>query len=357
MRSRRSELLVVTLLLAGALLAGCGGGRAAAASAASEGGGGAGGASPCSGGAPAGWPTVLVARGGTDAALFAGPDEGAPAFGYLSEGVRLRLDCGPSNGRVAVTVGGSLVVHGWVPLTRTMAYASQRGRIDGTPVFLGENDPIGLMSFEDGSFRVDLRPRLGREGAGDLGPFTGTVPPELLRDRPSFEGADPGLSEGTPMRLPAGTAVQVFDRPGGTVLATLPVLDPPLTVVVIRSRDDWHGVRIGVGPYLVGYVRGTLEASTMDAIGARPPAPDNSVAEGATPGRIARERDGNLVRVATGTEVFFYDADVATVRRTAWAREFSRDGDQVDVYLAVDDGVAIRGIVAASAVSDAPDEE
>ena len=84
---------------------------------------------------------------------------------------------------------------------------------------------------------------------------------------------------------------------------------------------------------------------------------DNAVAEGATPGRIARERDGNLVRVAAGTEVFFYDADVATVRRTAWAREFSRDGDEVDVYLAVDAGVALRGIVAASAVSDAPDEE
>jgi hypothetical protein len=347
--------ILLVASLAGLVFAGCGAssssGSGGGTGGGESGGGGAGGSSPCSGGAPAGWPTVLVSRGGTDAALFAGPDDGAPAFGYLSEGVRLRVDCPPNNGRVAVTVGGALVVHGWVPITRTMAYAAQRGRIDGTPVFLGENDPIGLMTYENGAFRVDLRPRLGREGAGDLGPFTGTVAPDMLRDRPSFEGADPGLTAGTPMLLPAGVAVQVFDRPGGEVIATLPVLDPPLTVVVVRSRDDWHGVRIGVGPYLVGYVQGTLEPSTMEALGTRPTPPTNAIEEGATPGRIARERDGSLVRIAPGTEVLFYGEDVGTVRREAWGREFSREGEEVDVYLAVDDGVAIRGIVPASAVT------
>lgn len=334
-------------------LSGCGGaGAANRASAAAGTGGGAGGASACSGGAPAGWPSVLVARGGNDPALFAGPDDNAPAFGYLSEGVRLRVDCPPSNGRVAVTVGGALVVHGWVPLSRTMVYAAQRGRIDGTPVFLGENDPIGLTSAEsDGTFRVDLRPRLGREGAGDLGPFSGSVSADLLRDRPSFDGVDPGLSAGEPMRLPAGTAVRVFDRPNGEVIATLPVLDPPLTVVVIRSRDGWNGVRVGVGPYLVGYIEGTLEPSTMEALGTRPGAPDNGVEEGAMPGRIAREDDGTLVRIAAGTEVFFYGEDVGRARGQAWGREFSRDGDDVDVYLAVDDGVALRGIVPAASVT------
>jgi hypothetical protein len=341
--------LTGTLLMA----AGCGGGGARTeGGTAANSGGGAGGASACSGGAPAGWPTVLVARGGTDPALFAGPDDSAPAFGYLSEGVRLRVDCPPSNGRVAVTVGGSLVVHGWVPISRTMVYAAQRGRIDGTPVFLGENDPIGLMSAEsNGTFRVDLRPRLGREGAGDLGPFSGTVSADLLRDRASFEGVDPGLTAGEAMLLPAGMAVQVFDRPNGSVITTLPVLDPPLTVVVLRARDGWSGVRIGVGPYLVGYIEGTLEASTMEAVGTRPTAPDNAVAEGEMPGRIAREDDGTLVRIAAGTEIFFYGEDVGRARGAAWGREFSRDGDDVDVYLAVDDGVALRGIVPADAVS------
>lgn len=352
----RTGFVFALAALLGLTSAACGGGATGSSSTtAAE--GGPGGASPCSGGAPAGWPSVLVARGGTDAALFAGPDDGAPAFGYLSEGVRLRVDCPPNNGRIAVTVGGSLVVHGWVPLTRTMAYAAQRGRIDGTPVYVGENDPIGLMNVDGTTVRVDLRPRLGREGAGDLGPFNGTVPLEMLRDRPSFEGADPGLSAGEPMRLPAGTAVQVFDRPGGEVITTLPVLDPPLTVVVVRQRDGWNGVRIGVGPYLVGYVQGTLEPSTMDALGTRPTAPDNGVEEGATPGRIARERDGSLVRVAAGTEVLFYGEDVATVRREGWGREFSRDGEDVDVYLAVDDGVAIRGIVPSSSVTAVREEE
>lgn len=345
-------------LISGALVLGCGGGAANSGSGGGGGssggssGGGTGGATACSGGAPAGWPGVLIARGGTDPALYAGPDDSAPAFGYLSEGVRLRVDCPPNNGRVAVTVGGSMVVHGWVPITRTMVYAAQRARIDGTPVYLGENDPIGLMAAEsDGSFRVDLRVRLGREGAADIGPFSGIVAADMLRDRPSFEGVDPGLNAGEPMRLPAATAVQVFDRPNGAVIATLPVLDPPLTVVVMRSRDEWHGVRIGVGPYLVGYVQGTLEASTMEAVGTRPGAISYDVADGEMPGRIAREDDGTLVRVAAGTEIFFYGEDVGRVRGSAWGREFSRQDDEVDVYIAVDDGVAIRGIVPADAVT------
>ncbi len=355
-----SSLLVALALFA---LPSCGGRSETNTVASSSGGGsggGSGGPTECSGGAPTGWPSVVVARGGTDPALYAGPDDGAPAFGYLSEGVRLRVDCPPNNGRIAVTVGGAMVVHGWVPISRTMVFAAQRGRIDGTPVYLGENDPIGLMSPEaDGTFRVDLRPRLGREGAGDLGPFSGIVSGDLLRDRPTFDGVDPELNAGDAMMLPAGQAVRVFERPGGDVITTLPVLDPPLTVVVIRSRDGWHGVRIGVGPYLVGYIQAELTASSMDAVGVRPPPADHALAADAIPARIAREEDGTAVRVAAGTEIFFYGEDVARIRDQAWGREFSRDADrhEVDVYLAVDDGVAIRGIVPESAVSAAPVSE
>jgi hypothetical protein len=97
----------------------------------------------------------------------------------------------------------------------------------------------------------------------------------------------------------------------------------------------------------VGYVQGELAASTADALGRRPV---RSTTEG-MPARIANET-GTLFRVAAGTHVMFYGEDVATVRREAWARELSpRQGDQADVYLAVDDGVAIRGAVPVSSLT------
>jgi hypothetical protein len=335
-RSMRSSAAFLGLLACLTLL-GCGGGSSSTSTTTTT--------PPAAGHPPVGWPSVLVVAPGTGPALYAASDEGAPPFGYLTEGVRVRIDGAAVNGRVPVTVGGQLVVHGWVPLTRLQAYVTQRGRIDGTPTYLGINDPVGLVSQSaDGSFRVEIRPRLGRGGAGDsLGPFVGTVPADWLADHPSGEG-DTGLNPGEFRRLPAGTEVPVYDRPNGTVIARLPALDPPLTVVVIRSRDGWNGVRVGVGPFLVGFIQGELEASSADQLGAVPTAPATAVEEGEMPERIAVE-EGALFRVAPGTRVRFYGEEVARLRGHGWAREMSRQGDDVDVYVAVDDGVAVRGIV------------
>lgn len=302
-----------------------------------------------------GWPTVLISRAGDGPALYAGADADAPAFGYLSEGVRLRLDSAPTSGRILVTVGGSVVVHGWVPLSRMQAYTNERGRIDGTPIFLGVGDPVGFVATApDGAVQVELRARLGREGAEDLGPFVGTVPLGWLVDRPTVE-TDDGLDAGTPMLLPAATEVGLYDRPNGNIIVTLPVLDPPLTVVSLRDRSGWHGVRVGVGPFLVGYVHADLEPSTAEAIGTRPGLPSVADSDG-TPARIAMEEDGTLVRVDSGTRVRFYGDEVARLRAQGWARELGRDGDEVDAFIAVDNGVAVRGIISADSVTAVPVE-
>lgn len=329
------RLLLGLLVLAS--LAGCGGGSASS--------GGGGGSTPTQGAPPAGWPSVLVVGPGTGPALFAASDDSAPPFGYLSEGIRVRLDGGPVNGRIPVTVGGALVIHGFVPLTRLVAYVNQRGRIEGTPAYLGMNDPVGIVSqSSDGSFRVEIRPRLGRAGAPDLGPFVGSVPGDWLVDRPAADG-DTGLNPGEFRSVPAGQEVPVYDRPGGNVVARLPALDPPLTVVVLRSRDGWNGVRVGVGPFLAGYIQGELAPSTAEALGTRPTAPASTVAEGQMPGRIAEE-EGALYRVEPGTRVTFYGEEVARLRGQGWAREMSRaSGEDLDVYVAVDNGAAIRGMV------------
>jgi hypothetical protein len=299
--------------------------------------------------APTGWPAILVSTGGRAPALFAGAEEAAPAFGHLGDGVRVRVE-GPIQGqRVPVTVGGGLVVHAWAQVNRLAAFTSRRGRVEGTPIYVGIDDPVSLVGREnDTTYRIIVRPRLGRPEVDDtLVGYAATLGTDWIGEGEGST-ADTGLNPGEFMRLPAGQEVPLYDRPGGTVVARLPPLDPPLTVVVLRARDGWNGVRVGVGPYLVGYVQGELSPSTAEALGERP-----RRAAGGTemPARIANET-GALFRVAAGTHVMFYGEDVATVRREAWARELSpRQGDEADVYIAVDDGVAIRGVVPVSSLT------
>ena len=299
-----------------------------------------------------GWPTVLVVGPGQGPALYADSDDNAPPFGYISEGTRVQINSAPANGRIKVTVGGQMITHGWVPLSRLLAYVNQRGRIDGTPSYLGANDPVGIVSqSSDGSFRVEIRPRLGRAGAPDLGPYVGSVPGDWLVDRPAADG-DTGLSVGEFRRVPANAEVPVYDRPGGAVIARLPALDPPITVVVIRSQSGWNGVRIGVGPFLIGYIEGELEASSADQLGTRPTIEPSTLEAGHMPERIAVE-EGTLFRVQAGTYVDFYQEHVARLRGEGWAREMSRTSgsDAIDVYVAVDDGCAVRGTVPSASLT------
>ena len=72
-------------------------------------------------GAPEGWPSVLVVTPGAGPALFLGPEAESPAIGYVSAGVRVRLDGPPVNDRVPVTLSGSLSARGWIPLGRVGA--------------------------------------------------------------------------------------------------------------------------------------------------------------------------------------------------------------------------------------------
>jgi hypothetical protein len=300
-------------------------------------------------GAPEGWPRVLVATHGSGPALYLGPEGDAPAIGYVSPGVRVRLDGPPREGRVPVTVAGGLIARGWMPLGRVGAYLARRARLAGTPTYVGVGDLVSILGRnDDGSFRVEVAPWLGREENDRLGPWTATVPAEWLTStRP--EGPDTGLSQGENRRLPAGQSVEVFDRPNGRVVGRIPAADPPHTVVVLRSRNGWHGIRAGVGPYLVGYVRVELEpADGPPRATWSPPA----TREDRMPHRIA-EDEGPLRRVRPGTRVRFLDRVIARLRSGGWARELGRTRDgRIDVYVAVDDASAVRGLVRARDLED-----
>lgn len=303
-------------------------------------------------GPPEGWPPVLVVGPGNGPALFLGPEDESPAIGYITTGTRVRVDGPPQNRRIPVTIAGGLSARGWIPLGRVGAYTSQRGRIEGTPTYVGVGDFVSIVERTERGFRVEIAPWLGRAEDDRLGPWSAELPADwITAERPS--GADSGLNPGANKRLPSGREVPVFDRPNGRVIGTIPSSDPAHTIVALRERDGWSGVRVGVGPYLVGYVQGEFEAAeSAPAPTWQPP----RAAEGEMPLRIAEEQ-GPLHRLAAGTRVKFLDRVIGRLRGEGWARELSRVSDgRVDVYVAVDDVSAIRGLVRESELTPVPTE-
>lgn len=290
---------------------------------------------------------MLVIGPGSGPALYLGHEADAPAVGYLNPGVRVRLESSPTNGRVEVLVGGALSTKGWVPLSRVGAYAQARGRVEGTRAYLGPGDFVGILGAADveGQMRVEVRPWLG--GGNFIGPFVGSFPIEDLGDRPP-EGDVEGLSEGDCFTLPAGQTVTLNASARGEPVTNLPALDPPLAVTVLRQRNDLYGVRAGYGPYLTGYVRGNLQPCEGDMPAPEPMVPES---DGEHPIWMSQER-GPLHRVASGTRIRFHGRTIGRLRSEGWARELGRqDGGLVDVFIAVDDSVAVRGLVRESALT------
>ncbi|MCB9592630.1 MAG: hypothetical protein H6719_07850 [Sandaracinaceae bacterium] len=289
---------------------------------------------------PADWPRVLVIGPGSGPAIYLGHAEDAPAVGYLNPGTRVRLESNVVNGRVEVLVGGQLATKGWVPLPRVGAYVQERGRIEGTRAYVGPGDFVGILGqASPGQMRVEVRPWLG--GGNFIGPFVGTYPADQLADHPP-EGEVEGVTPGECYHLPAGQTLSVDESADGNPITNLPALDPPLSVTVLRARNDLFGVRAGYGPYVTGYVRGALERCAGEMPAPEPMAP---ASDGERPVWMRLE-SGPLHRVASGARVRFHGRTIARLRGEGWARELGRqDGGLVDVFLAVDDAVAIRGLV------------
>lgn len=303
---------------------------------------------------PSDLPRVLVIGPGGGPALFLDSGPEAPAFGYLNPGVRVRLESGIENGRVQVLVAGPLPTKGWVPADRLAAYAQSRGRVEGTPYYLGPNDLVTVLgaSADEGRMRIAVRPWMG--GQEFLEARIGTFDAELLDDRPVDASTVEGPTEGRCYRLPAGQSVSLYDRPGGQPVLTLPARTPPATVVVLRERAPWYGIRAGYGPYAVGYVQAPLTPCE----GMRPPPePMVPTSEGDAPYWMEQE-SGNLYRVASGTRVTFgrnpdgTPRTIARLRQEGWAREVRRqEGGLIDAFIAVNDDVAIRGLIPETALT------
>ncbi|MFW5920592.1 MAG: hypothetical protein ACOCUS_02040, partial [Polyangiales bacterium] len=306
-----------------------------------------------------GWPERLIAGPGSGPALYLNERPDAPEVGYVSPGTEFELAGERTDDRIKVYIGGGLKIRAWMTMDRVSARVQKRGKIPDTNVSLGPNDVVRVLgpSDREGILRVEARPYLGRGPNSTLGAEQGIYP----ADRLGVSEVNPNEVEqptpGEPHRLPAGEEVPVYDKPGGEVIARLPALDPPLRVVVLRQRDPWKGVRVGVGPYLVGYIDAPLEAADSAPSGGGligEPARDGPI-----PARLQAEEQRPLWRLKKDARVYFYDDAgerhvFAIVKEDGYAREMNRyeEQDEVDVFAAVDDRLAVRGLVLARSLEE-----
>ena len=314
-------------------------------------------------GAPEGWPEELLVGEGHGPALFNGPDATAAAIGYIAENVRVRVVGAPQGDRIPVRIDGPFKVRAWLPLARLAGRVHRRGKLRGAPLTLGVNDLIGVRGAADGGRMVlEASPRFGLTPEPAVGPFEGSFPASAV-------GADvvevPAVAatEVERARLPSGRAVEVYDHPRGHVVATLPALTRGLTVEVARRREDWTAIRAGRSPFLVGWVQGALE--TPDPVEpAAPVAAHVAAAHDGPPLLLENDAAMPLWRVRTRARVRFDGVTIGRLADRGWAREMRRTPDgEVDVFVAVDDDVAVRGMVSvrdlepveAGAVPQTPD--
>jgi hypothetical protein len=289
-----------------------------------------------------GWPSELISGPGTGPALYLSSDVDAPAVGYVSGGVRMRITGEPVEDRMPVRIGEPLKVRAWLDMSRLAARVQKRGRIGGTPTYVGPGNLVGVRGRDDeGNLRVEVAPWFGTL-VPNVSPFEGVYPASRLGpDEPSPDAQGP--TAGEPHRLPAGEQVPLYDRPNGEVIMNLPATAPPVFVEVLRERGEWKGVRVGQGPYLIGYVNAALEPTEQ------PPASspdDGTPAPGPVPQRLAAEGERPLWRVRTGARLRFNRRTIAIFAEPGLAREMNRyETGEVDVFAAVNEDVALRGML------------
>ena len=282
------------------------------------------------------WPENFVTSSGNGPALFLDSSAASPALGYVSEGVEVRIEGTPENGRVLARIMGPLKVKAYIDSSRLGYRVQRRGKVRGTPTYVGPNDIVRYVGAEDGTrTRVAVVPMIGDV---PLGTFEGSFPTVGLATSAPDAGAEAPRA-GETRTVPAGQDVPVYDRADGALVATIPASETGARVTVLRDQNPWFGVRVGDGPYIVGFVNVPLGPAREQA--------NAGEQGGAVPARIEAESSHPLWRVPAGTRVKFNDRTVGILAEAGYAREMHRyaDSNEVDVFIAVNDDIALRGMV------------
>ncbi len=288
-------------------------------------------------------------------ALFLGPEADAPAIGYTSPDLIVRVEGESRNGRVPVEVLGPLEVHAYVPIALLTVRIQRRGRLRGTPLYVGPNDRVQVLGPDPeappGQARVRVRATAvlsGRPGAT----FEGSYPAVGLGSQP-VPADVVGPEAGTPYELAAGLPLVLYEEPSGAVITTLSPRPLALAVAVLKELDGWFAVRIGSGPYLIGYTNAPLKPSPElpEAAPAAAPAAQPA-ASPQLPIRLLHEL-GKLKRVVPGTRLTSNGASIAVLHAEAWARVLAEyPNGEIDAFVAVDDSVSVRGLLPKAALRD-----
>lgn len=289
------------------------------------------------------FPLRLLSTGGDGPALFLGPELGAPAIGYLSPDVEIELAEAPSQHRVLVRIRGAMRVRAYLDATRMAARIQRRGRLRGTSAYLAGGDYVHVLGFEaDGRARITARIDAGTR----IVEQTGTFPIVGLGATAPAPGPET-LAPGTRSRLRASMPLVVRDLDTGSELVTLPAgLIPARTIG--RVANGWS-VLIGNGPYLAGVVG--LEPLDAEIADLGPSATGYHTGH-VLPGRLAVDQQLQLVRLAQGTRVSFDAQTIAVLDEPGMARIVQRYDatGEADAYVAVDDRVAVRGMIPLAAI-------
>lgn len=361
-------------------------------------------------------PNELLVGEGSGPALFVGPEADAVAVGYVSPGVRVTITGTIERGRVPVSVGESLRARGYLDITRLVAYVTADTALAGTAVVLPKGSLVSLLADAGGgTLRVRADVPVGRDDADEptLGVFEGTIAAALISDTPETaprsrsrdqddedeendsdedevdadeedadesprsrrrggrddededEDATPrGMKRGKPRTLPEGREVKLYASASAereNMITKLPELDPPLQVEMLeRGSDDtrgWYRIRVGAGPFLEGWVKARLartdsEVSTFVSPSVSAVVP---VAAGQLPERIARETERPLYSVREGARLRYSGSVIGRFKAPGYAREVERktNGD-IEAFVAVDNGLALRGLLRARDVQALP---
>lgn len=282
--------------------------------------------------------------------FFLGPDPDAPTIGFASDALRVRVMGAPESGRVPVRADGPLRVSAYVPEELLVLRVQRRGQVRGTPVYLAPNQAVRVLGASETPerWRVLVAPVLMGE---TLAPVEGTYPIRGLGADDAPTAAEPP-AEGVLERVPAQTELRLWDRPAGSVRFVIPARQAPWCVRTLGKRGAFTAVRAGEGPYLVGYTDQALlscaDGAAPDPARSAPQAP----AQGSLPVRLLRET-GPLRRVKRGAVLRFNGTEVATFEEPGYARVLARyPNGELDVFAAVDDTVALRGLLRQEDVTD-----
>ena len=319
------------------------------------------------------WPSALLVGEHEGETFFRHPDE-ERGYAWVEPGMVLSARGHVQGGRVRAATDGPLRIRGWIDVSSLGAVVLRRGRVSGTPLYVAPGDRVAIVDAREGIARVRAAARLGHPEARTSPELTGEYP--IARLGAVMFGSGAGPTPGRPAQLRRAAGLRI--RPGDEPAVRLPALDPPLGLTVLREGDEWTGVRVGIGPYLVGYVP---SSALLPPVGARkqsaPPTPevldprgrasatstpsvtnpwaDDSEETGEEGGeesplpprlRAAVVRPVRAVR--TGTRVRVEGSVVAVFRRPGWAVELERRGDEVEILGAIDERATVRGMVPAS---------